>query len=169
MTRKILFAAAVLGATIFWANCSFTPPRIGSDEPDWNTFFAGCFEGSITDPPDGKPLKIVLVAGPNDEFTLIGCIRISADVPETLAGQVEDAGEHNLARLTVTRMDGSTYRVLAERQPIGEVGATSVNLSNETNAPFERGDNLTRCASLILQSCPDLTITLPFMPGGGKP
>ena len=165
MIRRILLAAAVLGAAIFWANCSFNPRRVDPSEP-WNTFFAGCFEGAPTDNP--KPLKIVLVPGSSDFFTLSGCLQFSAD-QATLAGQV-DASDHDQAQLTVMpTAGGPSYAILVVRQPNSQEAAVTVSVSNLSGAPFQSAPDLTRCADTSADTCEELMIPLAFMPGGGMP
>ncbi|HEX9636371.1 MAG TPA: hypothetical protein VGB99_02465 [Acidobacteriota bacterium] len=164
MIRKILFAATVLGAVVFWANCSYNPPVATPQEPDWNTFFAGCFEGEIVDPP-GK-LQIILEAGASDEFTLSGCLTASLGDGEqtaTFAGTVQ--ADRQRAELMATSNLGGEYVIAVERQPAGEVVANTVTVTNVTNAPFNNAPNLTRCTA----TCPSMSVRLPFMPDGGPP
>lgn len=165
MIRRSLFAAALLGAVVFWANCSFEAPLSTPQEPDWNTFFAGCFEGEIVDPPAGK-IRIILVAGESDEFTLTGCLeasQASGEISATLAGTVQS--DRQQAQLTATTNQGSTFQILVARQPVGEVAADTVTVSNLSNAPLNSAPNLTRCTDV----CASMSMKLPFMPGGGPP
>ena len=166
MTRKILFATAVLGATIFWANCSYNPRPATPDEPDWNTFFAGCFEGEITDPAGAGKVKIILVAGTSDEFTLTGCLEASLATgteTATLSGTVQD--DRQRAQLTGMVSPQKSFVILVERQPAGEIAADTITVSNVRDASFNSAANLSKCT----QTCAGLGIPLPFMAGGGPP
>jgi hypothetical protein len=166
MIRRILLAAAVLGAAIFWANCKYNPPQVAPDEPNWNTFFAGCFEGEITDPASAGKLKIILVAGQSDEFTLSGCLQASLATgteTATLSGMVQE--DRQQAELTGMVNPQKSFVILVERQPAGETAADTVTVSNVRDTSFNSAANLSKCT----QTCADLGIPLPFMSGGGPP
>ena len=164
MRRKILFAAAVLGATIFWANCDVVF-RLERPPPP-NQFFVGCFAG-ITDPPDGKDLEIVLEAGSSGPRALKGCLRFSSAEIAILAGNTEEYNREQ-ARITAMPLAPSTilpFTIVVEREPAGNSAATTINVTNEEGVPFQSAPDLAPCAL----SCADFGVVVPFMPDGGPP
>lgn len=163
---RTLFGLAVLAAVVAWANCQLVFPL---DPPVavTNTFFEGCFEGAITDPPAGGKLKIVLQkTDATDGLMLEGCLDMALTSGQELAtftGNVES--EPELATLMAVRTAGGdpfTFRVA--RQPPGNVVASTVDLSNFSGAPFILAPGMARCVQPT--TCEDLGIVLPFMPGG---
>lgn len=162
MIRRLLLAAAVLGATIVWANCSYNPPRVTIF---WNGFFEGCFTGDITDPPGGR-VRVILEApeGGSDAETMTGCLQLdlAATTLATVVGDVEDEARE-AAQLTVTPTNGRPpFRLRAVRQPAGQSNAVTLDLSDEGGAPFVSANGLPRCT----ETCADLGLNMPFMPGG---
>lgn len=167
--RRVLLAAVVLGATVYWANCSFNPQRVPAD-PDWNSFFAGCYKGSITDPAAGGDLTLVLEdPGGDDKLTLTGCLQISRGAMltlATLAGSVQAVREEAVATAMPTN-GRPAFDVKVVRDPAGEAVATTVDVTDEGAAPFNAANDLARCDPVL--DCADLGIAQPFMPGGGMP
>jgi hypothetical protein len=152
--------------TIYWANCGFSVPL---SPTDWNSFFAGCFSGAISDPAGGSKLILVLEApGPPDSLTLTGCVLvgIGPTTLATLAGSVQDVREE--AVLTAMPTSGRpSFVVKVVRDPAGALIATSVDVSDQQGAPFVSANDLVRCDPV--QTCESLGISLPFMPSGGMP
>ncbi len=166
--RRTLFASVVLGAVIAGASCDliFTLDPL----PLFNTFFEGCFEGSITDPPGGGKLKVIVEIDESSNLVMLGgCLDMALASGEELAtftGNVEE--ERTLATLMAVRTAGGepfTFRIT--RQPPGNVVATTIDASNFAGAPFVLAPGLSRCVQPT--SCADLGIALPFMPSGGAP
>ncbi len=168
MMRRAAFALAVLTATIYWADCGFSVRVPGPAEPVWNTFFAGCFRGQVTDPSGFGELIIVLEAKTEDSFMVGGCIQFMTGgttvTNGTLAGEVREA-KHQ-AGVTVTPTSGAPmFTLLVERNPPGNVNATTVTLTNEGGAPFVGAANLQICPTAL--TCPILSTRMPFRPEGG--
>ncbi len=162
MIRRLLVAAAVLGATIYWANCSYNPPRAATIF--WNRFFEGCFAGATTDPAGGQ-VTVILDApdGTEDAETMTGCLQlqIGPAVLATLVGDVEDDARAD-ALLTVTPTNGRPpFNLRAVRQPADQTNAVTLDLSDEGGAPFSSANGLARCA----MTCADLGLPMAFMPG----
>ena len=166
--RRTLFAFVVIGAVIAGASCDLIFTL--DPHPLLNTFFEGCFEGSITDPPGGGKLKVIVEVDPAANLVMLsGCLDMALAAGEELAtftGNVED--ENTIATLMAVRTAGGepfTFRIT--RQPAGEVVATTIDASNFSNAPFVLAPGMARCAQPT--TCADLGLALPFMPGGGGP
>ncbi len=164
MRNRLLLAVVVLGAVVAWARCSFNP---SSGTLDFNGFFAGCFEGPVTDPAGSGTLTIVLEeVDPNDQLTLAGCFEAAlmlGKVQASLAGSVQD--NRLQAKLTAMPVGGAPpFSLLAVRQPADNTAATSLDLSNDGGAPFNMAAGLVRCT----KTCADLGIAVPFT-GGGQP
>jgi hypothetical protein len=166
MMRRVAFAIAVLAATLYWANCVYHPPQ--PPDPAFNTFFAGCFKGAVTDPSGFGDVTVILEARTEDKFMLGGCVRlappIGSAVTGTLAGMVLD--ERQEARVTVTPTSGEPpFTLLVHRSPDGDVVATTVNLTDAGGAPFTSANNLPACVPVL--TCASLSISMPFVSGGG--
>lgn len=161
---RALFAVAILGATLLWANCDLIFTL--QDPPETNKQFAGCFEGTTADPA-GK-VRIVLEVNPSGtRLALTGCIEVNVSVADlaSISGVVED--EPELALMTAVRPDQTTYMFRVTRQPAGQVPASTIDLANFDGAPFTTATALTRCVPEV--TCADLGISQPFLPGGGSP
>ena len=168
MRRRGAFALAVLTATIYWADCGFEVRVPGPSEPVWNTFFAGCFRGQATEPSGFGEVIIVLEANTEDRYLVGGCIQLmpgtSIPVNGTLAGEIREA--RHQAGVTVTPTSGAPmFTLLVERNPAGNVNATTVTLTNESGAPFVSAPNLQICPTAL--TCPMLSTRMPFRPEGG--
>jgi hypothetical protein len=165
MMRRAAFALAVLTATIYWADCGFSVRVPGPAEPVWNTFFAGCFRGQTTGPSGSGEVIIVLEAKAEDRYLLGGCIQLMPGTTTvtngTLAGEIREA--RHQAGVTVTPTSGAMFTLLVERNPAGEVNATTLTLTDEGGAPFASAANLQICQT----TCPMLSTRMPFRPEGG--
>jgi hypothetical protein len=163
MIRRAVCALAVLTATIYWANCSYTTPVGGPASPV--PFFLGCFKGPVTEPAGADTLIIVL-EDPEATGTLGGCLRWSPGTGSLQEGTLSasvDADDSTLADATV--MATPDFSVLVKRAPAGSVVATTVNVTDDGGAPFTRADNLSSCT----MTCADLGFRMPFLPAGGMP
>jgi hypothetical protein len=135
-----------------------------------NTFFAGCFQGQVTDPAGFGGLTIVLEANADDSVLLGGCQRADnttgANANGALSGMVTD--DRQQARVTVTPQAPATpFTMLVRRSPDGDVDATTVTLSNDAGAPFNSAPDLARCNPQ--RTCPELGFPMAFVAGGGTP
>ncbi len=164
MRKRLLLAMVILGTVVAWGRCSFNPKAL---PVDFNNLFAGCFEGPVTDPAGAGTVTIVLEeVDPSDQLTLSGCFEAAlmlGKVQASLAGSVQD--NRLQAKLTAMPVGGAPpFSLLAVRQPADNVAATSLDLSDDSGAPFNQAAGLVRCA----KTCADLGIAVPFT-GGGQP
>ena len=169
MIRRAGFALAVISATIYWADCGFKAKVTPPEDPAWNGFFQGCFQGPITNPAGLGDVILVLQARPDDKVMLDGCLRLSAagQPPENgvISGMVQD-GNRQQATVMVTPSSSPIYSLRVQRNPAGNMDATAVDLSNENGAPFTSATNLTKSCAM---TCPIMSIRMPFLPEGGTP
>lgn len=157
--RKSLFAAAVLAAVIFGANCSFDPQPCNNEAP----FFAGCFEGESTDPAGGKFRIILDAPGSPGSGALGGCLDVTIGNREVvpLAGNAVCVPPQE-ANLTGMVAGGTTIHVKVVRQPM-DGNAVTVDVTSQDSALFRSALGLARCP--MVMTCPDATIRTPFGPG----
>jgi hypothetical protein len=166
MMRRALFSLAVLTAALYWADCDYNPRILPTPV---NTFFAGCFK--TTAAAQGfDEIIVVLEASEQSGETLGGCLRrrLGNDIENgTVAGLVAEP-DRLRAEVTVTAPRPRTdYMLRVQRAPVINVPAENVTLINVGGAPFATAVDVPRCDPQ--QTCAELGIPIPFLPGGGTP
>jgi hypothetical protein len=131
-----------------------------------NSFFAGCFEGPVTDPAGAGTVTLVLeTPETSDQFTLSGCLEAElmlGKLQASVAGSVQD--DRQVVKLLGAPVGGGPpFFLQVDRHPEGNVFATSIDLTNEGGTPFIQAAGLLRCA----RTCAGLGIPVPF--AGGQP
>lgn len=161
---RALFAVAILGAVLLWANCQLVFP---ADAPDGTPFFFGCYDGEITDPAGlGKVTLIIERSPAGERGALAGCMQSSPLGGEvvTFVGEVEEDNADR-ARFTAVRAAGGSFTFRVVRQPSSLEQATSVDFENINGSPFNLATGLPVCQNPV--DCAQLTMAVPFLPDGG--
>lgn len=165
MIPRLLFAAAVLAAVVFGANCSFNP-RPADCVAQQNDQFEGCFEAEITDPAGGGKLRLILDdAGQPGTRVLGGCLDLALDsglVFVSLAGETSCIADQE-ARLTGMLPGGGTLTLVVLRQP-ATGNAVTVDITAEGSTLFASALGAPRCG--VPATCPSLGMAVPFGTGG---
>jgi hypothetical protein len=165
MIRRILLGAAIIGASLSRLNCDlvFTVDVEVTRQP-----FLGCFKGAITEPATAGELTIVLEPpgpGIEDGGIVGGCMTATdPSFSASMTGQVLE--DETQARFAVMPDGGRpSFVLLVTRQP-EEGNATVLTLVNESNMPFQKADEVPRCATTV--TCADLGLSQSFLPGSGS-
>ncbi len=165
MIPRLLFAAAVLAAVVFGANCSFNP-RPADCVAQQNDQFAGCFEAEITDPAGAGKIRLILDdAGQPGTRVLAGCLDLSlasGPVFVSLAGQASCVVNQE-ADLTGMLPGGETLTLRVLRQPAAG-NAVTVDVTAEGSTLFSSAPGAVRCG--VPATCTSLGMVVPFGPGG---
>jgi hypothetical protein len=162
---RLLFAAAVIAAVVFGANCSFNPRRADCVAQQ-NDQFEGCFEAEITDPAGGGKLRLILDnAGQPATRVLGGCLDlslVSGSVFVSLAGEASCDVDQQ-ANLTGMLPGGETLTLRLLRQP-ATGNAVTIDVTAEGSTLFRSALGAARCG--IPATCPSLGMVVPFGTGG---
>jgi hypothetical protein len=162
---RLLFAAAVIAAVVFGANCSFNP-RPADCVVQQNTQFEGCFEAEITDPAGSGKLRLILDnAGQPDTRVLGGCLDlslVSGPVFVSLAGEASCVVNQQ-ANLTGMLPGGETLTLRVLREP-ATGNAVTVDITAEGSTLFTSALGAVRCG--VPATCPGLGMVVPFGAGG---
>ncbi len=166
MIPRLLFAAAVLAAVVFGANCSYNPPRAADCVSQQNSQFEGCFEAEITDPAGGGKFRLILDnAGQPGTFVLGGCLElslVSGPVFVALAGEASCVVDQE-ANLTGMLAGGETLTLRVFRQP-ATGNAVTVDVTTDGSTLFTSVLGAPRCG--VPATCSSLGMVVPFGPGG---
>ena len=165
MIPRLLFAAAVLAAVVFGANCSYNPRRADCVAQQ-NDQFEGCFEAEFTGPAGGGKLRLILDdAGQPGTRVLGGCLDLALDsglVFVSLAGEASCTVDQQ-ANLTGMLPGGETLTLVLLRQP-ATGNAVTVDVTAEGSTLFASAPGAVRCG--VPATCASLGMAVPFGPGG---
>lgn len=140
-----MLAVVVLGTIVAWARCSYNPPAAA---PDLASFFLGCFNGAVTDPPVDAKVTVIFEE-PTGGLVLSGCLQtIEGDRQElaSLSGRVADGPVENAAVTAMPAGGGPPFELAIVREPAGSVDAAQVDVTDAGGAPFDEAADLLRCS-----------------------
>lgn len=158
--KRLLRFAAALGLGVAVSSCDIVFGLEGRGSAP-NRLFAGCFTGTVTEPPNTPPITVVFVPGPEKPGTqLTGCGVITGvpDSAATLVGTVREASPAE-ADVTFTQVGGAMVNVVAGHDSVNGAQPEHMALVGDIAGALFRAPALNRCPRAL--TCTELGIVTP--------